>query len=94
MEELPGSHEASYTLFQWTSALRKAGLKASFLWPPYYDHLLEAGAGGTKFGPLGRIMTSFWRSDAVRRVVKGPLLPWLQMTVGINALFVARKRGV
>jgi SAM-dependent methyltransferase/uncharacterized protein YbaR (Trm112 family) len=94
MEELPGSHETSYTLMQWRSALRGAGMEASFLWPPYYDHILRRGAGHTKFRAFGRVLGALWRVPAVQRVVQNSLFRWLQMAVGINVLLVARKRGV
>ncbi len=93
MLELPGSHEASYTLSEWTSALRSAGLEGSFLWPPFYDHLLEHGSGGTKFGPLGSLIAYLWRSGMVRSFVKGPLFRWLQLAVGVNVLLVAGRPG-
>ncbi len=93
MEELPGSHETSYTLMQWRSVLRGAGMEASFFWPPYYDHILEQGAGHTKFRTFGRVLGALWRVPAVRRVVQNSLFRWLQLAVGVNVLLVARKRG-
>ncbi len=92
MEELPGSHEASYSYLQWVSALRGAGLDPSFLWPPYYDHLLRRGSDRTKFGRLGRVLGSLWRFPRLRNLVTGPLFRWLQLAVGVNVLVVARRR--
>jgi SAM-dependent methyltransferase len=91
MEELPGSHEASYTYSQWVSAMRGAGLDPSFMWPPYYDYLLRRGTSGTKFGRLGRMLGLLWRFPGVRGVVTGPLFRWLQLAVGINVVVVARR---
>lgn len=92
-EETPGLHEQSFSYLQWRAALRAAGLRARFIFPPYYEAILEervATPAGAR--ALARIGSALWRSPLRRCVLSPPIMAAVRLTCGLNVCMIAERR--
>lgn len=91
-EENPGLNEQSFTYFQWRHALRAAGLRARFLFPPYYRAVLEGRVGPPASSrSFARLAGHVWRSPLRRMALSSSALAAAQVLFGLNVCMVARK---
>ncbi|MBN1424823.1 methyltransferase domain-containing protein [Candidatus Fermentibacteria bacterium] len=90
----PGLNEQSFSYLQWRHALRVAGLRPRFLFPPYYRAVLERRIRAPRTsGGFAALAAALWRSP-LRHAVR---LPWVmasaQLLLGLNVCMIARKES-
>ncbi len=89
-DEMIGEHE--YTLFAYTSALKKAGFRVRLLLPEYVNRKLEAGATrGFRFGWLGAPLSLLWRNRLLKEMLRSTLLHLGLVFLGVPLVLLARK---
>jgi SAM-dependent methyltransferase len=87
-------NENEYSLFAYTSRLKKEGFAVRLLLPEYVNQKLQAGTtSGFRFGGLGAALSFLWRRPLLKRTLKGTLLYLGLVFLGVPLVLVARKGG-
>ncbi len=86
-------HEGRYRVWEYTNAVRLAGLSVSPFFSDFFDRTLSTGHlhEDTRFVWLGRVVARFWRNERFRHFARTRLLWVAQATVGFPFNAIVQK---